>query len=671
MKKDPYRYFRIEAQELSEGLAEGLLELAAGPDREVVRRLLRHAHTLKGASRVVKEVAIGDLAHEIEDLLSPHRETGRVAEEVIDRALALLDRIRGLVALLGRGPAAAGGGPQPESPAEDERSVRIDIADLDGLLESALEAHTAARSLGRELERLGELRAAAEDALARWAAEGQAERLATEMQGFVERLSEAQRRMHERLDGIAGELAELRAAASELRLVPATLLTHDLERLVRDDARALNKEVELVCTGADTHIDAHVLAGLRKALVHVVRNSVAHGIEEPIARQQAGKPRRGRIELGIERRGGRVAIRCRDDGRGLDFESVRRAAVERGAVGPEAARGMDERALGRLLLQGGLSTEALVTRVSGRGVGLDAVRDAIEALEGEVSLSCDPGRGTAVDMLVPISLMSMPALSLAVDDLALLIPLDSVRQTLRVRPEELVHGGGREHIVFEDNVIPLFSLARALERQTAAKPGAVCAVVVEAEGRVAAVSADRLGGVRSVVMRAIPAHAAAAPVIAGAALDDEGRHELVLAPPLLVRLAREAPPVGEEVPAKETLPILVVDDSLTTRMLEQSILESAGYDVDLAVSGADALEKAAVRRYGLFVVDVEMPGMSGFELLERCREDPRFCDIPAIMVTSRDDEVDRRRGLAAGARAYIVKADFDQVALLETIRGLL
>jgi two-component system chemotaxis sensor kinase CheA len=672
MAKDPYRYFRIEAQELVQGLAEGLLELDAGGDAEVVKRLLRFAHTFKGAARVVKRADIGDLAHRIEDELSPHRDAGgQVPRASVDEMLSLVDRIRTLVASLDAETPA-----EPAKPAraatlsEHGPAVRIAIGELDTLLESVAEAHSATSSLRRSAEELVDVctRARAlllvrDQGLAGGLPMLEAERTAAE-------LARAEQAIVERLERVTGEVDELRVLASELRLVPAESLLGDLEQAAREATRSLDKEVEIVSRGADTYIDAHVLAGLRPALLHVVRNSIAHGIEDRGTRLRAGKSAVGRIEITIARRGHRVAIQCRDDGRGLDLESVRQEAIDRRLVDREAAAAMDESALARLLLAGGLSTTRVVNDLSGRGVGLDAVRHAVEALEGEVALRSEPGIGVTVELLVPISLSAMPALPLCIDDAEVLVPLDSVRKAVRVSGESIARDVDGERLVVDGVVVPFVSLQQLLDRGRSDRVGMQTAVVVEAEGRLAAIGVDRLGGTRSIVVRAIPAHAAARALVSGATFDDDGRPQLVLAPTVLVREATLARPVARMAEARTIPPILVVDDSLTTRMLEQSILESAGFEVDLAVSGEQALEKARQRHYGVFVVDVEMPGMTGFEFIAATRDDPVLRRTPAILVTSRNDPEDKRRGMEVGARAYIVKSEFDQAVLLETVRRL-
>ncbi len=672
MAKDPYRYFRIEAQELVEGLSQGLLALEKRPDPELVRRLLRLAHTFKGAARVVRRPDIGDLAHRIEDGLEPHRETGGPVEQAtIDEAFAIVDEIRARLVELGtatKADAKAETKPAREPVEDREPAIRIPIAELDALLESVAEAHSAAASLRRGAAELAETCAQARTLL-RQLGDG-AGRRATPTERVADDLEQARRAIVERTERVLAEVDELRVIASDLRLVPASTLLADLERAARDAARASGKEVELHCRGGDTHLDAHVLSVLRKALVHVIRNSVAHGIEPPSVRRRVGKPTTGRIEIEIERRGHRVSIVCSDDGAGLDLDAVRRSAVARGVVDEATAATMDEAALGNLLLRGGVSTTHVVTDLAGRGVGLDAVRDAVQALDGEVVVHTTTGAGVSIDLRVPISLSAMPALPLYVEGAEVLVPLDSVRQAVRVAGRAITRDADGERLVVDGQVIPFAPLARMLSRPGHANESMQSAVVIEAEGRRAAIGVDRLGGARNIVVRAIPEHAAADPVVAGATFDDDGVPLLVLAPAVLVRAAVDARPHVVAAQPRKPAPILVIDDSLTTRMLEQSILESAGYEVDLAVSGEEALAMARERAYGLFLVDVEMPGMSGFEFIETARRDPALQHTPAILVTSRGDAEDKRRGLEAGARAYIVKGEFDQQVLLDTVRRL-
>ena len=667
MAKDPYRYFRIEAQELVEDLGQGLAQLEKGYDSEIVRRLLRHAHTLKGAARVVRRVEIGNLAHRFEDLLSQHRDgPDAIAVATMNDALQVLAQIRRDVAELDVPSRKIRVVTEDIVPQEGSESVRVRVRDLDDVLDSALAAAAGASSLeavGRRLEEIcSELRTLVE-------AKSDKTRITEDGERLVEELESLHRRLGERTERVVGELGEIRTIASELRLIPARVVIADIERAARDAAQTLDKLVEVHCEGAEIHIDAHVLAGLRTALLHVVRNSVAHGIETRSERERQGKPAVGRIEISLERLGHQVRIVCRDDGKGVDFDEVQRAAVVRGAISSEAARDMDAASLTALLLRGGLSTTHAVTEVSGRGVGLDAARHAIEALRGEITLRSTKGEETVVEMVVPISLAAVPALSLQVEGCSVLVPLGNVRQTLRLRRDDVVRGEQGQRIERDGEAIPFVRLDHLLAGSLT-NPEVQSAVILEAGGRIAAVGVDRLGGVQSIVIRPIPAHAEAAAFVSGAVFDDEGVPQLVLAPAAVVETATSARRVVYESATAESPPLLVIDDSLTTRMLEQSILESAGYRVELATSGEEGLAKARQQRYGAFIVDVEMPGMNGFEFISAVRDDDRLSMTPSILVTSRADPTDKRRGKEVGARAYIVKSEFDQAELLEAIRRL-
>jgi two-component system chemotaxis sensor kinase CheA len=277
-----------------------------------------------------------------------------------------------------------------------------------------------------------------------------------------------------------------------------------------------------------------------------------------------------------------------------------------------------------------------------------------------------------VEVVVPVSLSALDALIVEGSGIPAAIPLDAVRRTLRVAPADLARAPDGETIVDGRESIPFIALEQTLARgrREPRRPKAWSTVVVHHEAALVALGVDRLLGVANVVVRPLPELAPGDPIVAGASLDAEGNPQIVLDPEGLVaraRLGERTPPLARS----PSLPVLVIDDSLTTRMLEQSILEAAGYEVDLAISAEEALEKVRGRAYALFLVDVEMPGMDGFTFVERAQADPALRHVPAILVTSRGSSEDRARGAAVGARAYVVKSEFDQAGLLKTIRALL
>jgi two-component system chemotaxis sensor kinase CheA len=396
-----------------------------------------------------------------------------------------------------------------------------------------------------------------------------------------------------------------------------------------------------------------------------------HGIEPPAERQAAAKPVAGRVTIDVRRQGRRVVFACRDDGRGVDLEAVRQVALQRGLIDHAAPPAGTDALIG-MLLSGGISTSKTVTDLAGRGVGLDVVRAALERLGGEVVVRTEPGVGSTFELVVPPSLASMEALMVEAGGPGnvMAIPLDAVRSTLRLAPADISHGASGASILHEQAAVAFIPLSSALDGTRWPLDRSWSAIIVAAAGEVAAIGVDRLLGTARIVVRPLPNGLPASSAVAGASLDSAGNPQLVLDPiGLVAAVYRGDDGALYAAPARRT--ILVVDDSLTTRMLEQSILESAGYDVDTALSGEEGLEIVARKRYALLLVDVEMPGMDGFTFIERIRSDPATRDIPAILVTSRVAPEDRQRGRAAGAQGYIGKGEFDQAELLATITALI
>jgi len=683
MARDQYKYFRIEARELLEGLNQAVLDLERGErGKDLVGRVLRLAHTLKGASRVVKQPAIAELAHSVEDLFAPYRDgLGMIPQACTNRTLGMLDMIAAKVACLDSPSAEPKGEPQRPVAEEFFETVRVEIEEMDTLLDGVSEASVQITALRREVPTLERaqllagnllenvaLQHTAEDNSTGWSATlAKTRATAEELQSHLERLK---RNFAVGIDQVETEFAQVRDATNRLRLLPAATIFPPLERAVRDAAQSLDKEVRFESVGGTSRLDAPVLAALRDALPHVVRNAVAHGIEPQHERRAAGKPLQGRVELRVERRGNRVAFTCTDDGRGIDLEAVRRAAVCRGLVPAADAASLGLEEVVQIIMKGGVTTKSTVDEVSGRGIGLDVVRETAARLKGEVSVRSETGKGTSLEICVPVSLSSLTALEVDAGGTIAALPLDAIRQAVRVAVDDIASSAERDSIVYDGNVIPFLALARALRHQTMvdSKRHFWTALIVESSRGVAAIGVDRLLATSSVVVRPLPSLTVAEPVVAGASLDSEGNPQLVLDPEGLVATAfLGRAPGAPGAPAKRAS-VLVIDDSLTTRMLEQSILESAGYEVDVATSGEEGIEKALGKQYGLFLVDVEMPGMDGFEFVSRTQADASLSTVPAILVTSRSAIEDRRRGEQVGARGYIIKGEFDQVHLLRLIR---
>jgi two-component system chemotaxis sensor kinase CheA len=685
--KDPLRYFRVEARELIDQISAGVLDLDQRAGPEPVAKLLRFAHTLKGAARVVKQKDIADRAHAFEEVLVPYRagETAPAAEEMRE-LLRLNDEIASYVALLEQpAPArtpdpapAPAPAPRPEpEPAPVEASThRASTQELDELLDAIGETNTRMAPLRTGCDTVERLHRSAENLadqlrLGRGTATGTARASAVRL---ARELGSAGRRLTDAVDQIERELDDVRAKAEGLRLVPVNSVFTSLRRAVRDAADAEGRRVRFAARGAGIRMGAHLLGPVSGAFLHVVRNAVVHGIEPEDVRLAAGKPAEGTITVEVERRGRHAVFRCVDDGRGFDLDALRRTAEARGLLAPGGPPpGVDD--LLGLVLQGGISTSPSVTEVAGRGIGMDAVREVAAQLHGEVVVRSTPGRGAEVELIIPLALLAMTGLVVEAGGTVATLPLDAVRACVRLSADEAAAAVASGRLVHEDTAAPFLPLAEALYAGSTVpdSPGLGAAVVVNGAGGVFAIGVDRLAGTSALVARPLPDLAPASPVIGSVSVDADGNPRLVLDPGGLadevLRLKRGARPVVTAGPA-EPLPILVVDDSLTTRMLERSILESAGYEVDLAASGEEGLEKARSRSYGLFLTDIDMPGIDGFTFVERTRADPRLAVVPAILVSSRASAADRDRGRDAGASAYVVKGEFDQEQLLDHIRRL-
>ena len=692
MAQDPYRYFRIEARELLEQLGSCALELEkGGASPATVSALLRAAHTLKGAARVVKQAAIADETHAVEEALTPHRDsTAPVPRDAVERVLQLLDSIRQRIEAIA---APARDATQTDatqtvvqhkdhSVAEESLELlRADVGEMNGLLDGIAEAHSnigvlrRTLSLAERAERLiGVLAAEPRSQRADAAAVLRSERSADSRRWAFEELRSVvvglERGVNEATDRMDRELQQVRDLAERLRLTPASALFGSLERTVRDAARATGKQVVFEARGGELRVDAHVLHTLQGALHQCARNAVAHGIEPEALRRQAGKPPTGRIIVEFASTGRNILVSCQDDGKGVDIEAVRRMLESKGSL-PAAEGRLDNDALLDLLLQGGISTSGKVTEIAGRGIGLDLVRETAERLGGQAKIRTDEGRGATIELTFPASLTAIEALTVHTGGSRMSLPQRSVRCTLRVAANDVVHTTQGEAIAYEGRTVPLASLGNLLGQSNDGQraPTARTAVMLANGNSLAALAVDGLVGTGSLVVRPLPELTPSTPLVAGLSMDVEGNPQMMLDPEALISVAhRLASPA--RVIENQHAPILIVDDSLTTRMLEQSILESAGFEVEMAVSAEDGLQAAARKRYALFLVDVDMPGMDGFSFIERCKADPVLRDIPAILVTSRASPEDRQRGKEVGAEGYIVKGDFDQSDLLRRIGEL-
>jgi chemotaxis protein histidine kinase CheA/ActR/RegA family two-component response regulator len=711
---------------------------------ELLRDVFRDMHTVKGSSAMVGLAPVNQLAHAAEDLVGQIRDAGRSVDgPVIDALLAALDGLRDMLrqarartpltvdpaSIVARlrnpgtaRPVAAAAAPQAAPvqiiPAADRQTIRVDFDKLDRLLNLVGELvlgrddlRTAVHSLGsvtaelaadhgvarRIVHARGRMRATApvlgrtgsvssvptsgtdapraDDALARGL-----ENIGDELSRFERVLAEVGADLDhgtDRLDAISGELRE---QVMRLRMVPVGGVFRKHVRTVRDLAATLGKRARLEIVGDDTELDKLLVEAIDEPLMHLVRNAVDHGLEPPEDRAAADKPPEGVIHLEAAHRGNQVEIRVSDDGRGLDPAKLKARAVERGLVTAEDAAAMTDAAARGLIFAAGFSTAAQVSEISGRGVGMDVVRQTIVSrLKGTIDVESTIGQGSVFVLKLPLTLAIIQVLVARAGGETFAIPLDVVLRVLAIPTSEVQLIGDREVAVVRGKHVPLVRLDHVLELEPSPAVE-IQLVLTEIDGQTYALACEHLVGKREIVIKSLGAMLAGVPCVAGATLLGE-RVALILDVPAVVRRALARPARPREAPRPQTEPlaprttsgashILLVDDSDIVRESLRRLLADAGYIVTVAVDGVHGLELAKTKRFDLVSTDVMMPRMDGYELTRALRAMPEYADKPIVMVTSKDERIDRVRGFDAGVDEYITKPH-DRQQLLRIVRKLL
>lgn len=696
-------------------------------DPAAIEELFRRVHTLKGASRAAGFAAIELLTHALEGALAKIRAgdlqfTARL-QTLVSRSL---DAIEDILAAAIRGqqtpmvdgllgeiaevaetrrltpPAAAESLrrpateiPESAAPVGSSEFVRINAEYLDELMSASSEI--IASSMGDESEAARQALMHADEASREWSRLRQdaavflrhhqedaefapiLEFVHSAEKSFQSLLSEtrSQAVTQQRLDWERRRLAnQLDQTAARVRMVSADSVFGGFGAMLRQLAKDEGKQIDYRAEGLELPADRIVLQAMKDPVMHLLRNAVSHGVEPAEVRTAAGKPDAATIRLLIHSQGDRLQITVEDDGKGLDREALLAEAVRRGLLSNEAEVAAES--LADLIFLPGLSTSS-VTTLSGRGMGLAIVQHEVTRFHGEIQVRSLLGRGTAITLSLPLSVSSQSALLVEVGGNTYAILSSFVQQLRRVRPSDIQIFDGKPVIVLESRAVPLSRLSDLLDLSASKKvetPGNFQTVVVTAAGRSAALVVDRLADVREVIIKPLGLPAEKAGFAAGAIALSDGSVGLILKTAELLDRTRKISVAQIEAlrPAVQEKPvptILVVDDSMTTRSLERSLLEAHGFHVRLAVDGVEALETLRRQPVDLVITDLMMPRMDGFQLLEQIRKDPALAQLPVIIVSSVENRADQERGLALGADAYIAKRKFDQRELLDTVRQIL
>jgi chemotaxis protein histidine kinase CheA len=592
------------------------------------------------------------------------------------------------------GPPPAAPQPAPAAPAEEapqaavartgvaDRSIRVNVETLDsmGLLAGDLLVESARSKLrAKEMELVLQRFSRMGDRFLRLS---EALHLQGEMRGDLERMEadlhmlrdDAFRFIRTNSDGVNtlhGNLAQLADHVAEARLVPLATVFDAFPRAVRDMAQALGKEVDFAVENADLGVDRTMLADVRDALVHILRNAVDHGLESPDTRQTLNKPVAGRIRIRVRADGDMLHLQVEDDGRGIDPDRVKASAVSKRLITVAQAASLSDREAVELIFKPGFSTREEVSELSGRGVGMDVVKRKAEALNGSVSVSSRLGRGTTVSLRLPQSLALMKVLLIRLGDDVYGVPAADVEAVTRIKPEDRMEVFGTLAVRHREKPVALVALGPLLGLNGGPRYDRPPAVVVRHGEDRAALVVDGFVDEREVAVKPCGGEfLKGANFIAGTAALEDGRIAVLLhVPDVMSEVRKIARPVTQAAATKR-LRVLLVDDSPIARATESALVKALGHSVEEAQDGEEGYAKALAGTYDLILTDVQMPRLDGFGLARRLKGNHQVSRLPVVILSSLASPEDKRRGLDAGADAYLVKGELGVESLAQTIDRL-
>lgn len=591
--------------------------------------------------------------------------------------------------------------PDEESPQVAE-TVRIRMKKVDSLLRKAEEMVAVKLTARQHALELRELGAVLDEWRKTWAKvrdltrsglAGQSEAVLINAAGFLEWNQSFMHDFEKRLTALAGAAGrdehdigmlvdDLLDDAKHLVMLPFGTLLDLLPKMVRDLARGGGKEAGLALHGREVEIDKRILQEMKDPLIHLVRNSIDHGIEKPAERVRSHKTPGGRLTVSVARRdAGKVEIIVSDDGAGIDVEKVKAAAVRAGTLAAGEATLLDEPTALAHIFDSGVSTSPIITEISGRGLGMAIVREKVEKLGGTISIESAPGKGTTFRIVLPVTLATFKGILVGTGGQTFVIPTANVWRITRVRRDEVQTVENTETMILDGHAVAFVRLDEVLElppRSNAGENGFIETVVLGPTEKRIGFAVDEVLNEQEVLVKNIGRPLLRVRNVAGATILGSGTPAVILNAADLLKSAVRLAGSGRRSSARDVSiaeeshvrRILVTDDSVTSRMLLKNILESSGYQVVTAIDGVDALTALKTNNFDLVVSDVEMPRMDGFDLTARIRADKKLGELPVVLVTALSSREHQERGIDVGANAYIVKSSFDQTNLLEVIRKL-
>lgn len=756
--------FLIEAFELIEQIDHDLVELEANPeDLELLNRIFRVAHTVKGSSSFLNFDVLTELTHHMEDVLNKARKGElKITPDIMDVVLESVDMMKGLLESIrdngsdaaagidiknicvrltqiseGEAPSAAPEAPaaapapepvkepEPVAPAE-EAAPEVSDAELSKLSDSEVEA---------EIERLLKVRKAEDQA--RRASKGIAPKSPEEIAPATSaapapaakpapsRERDADKKVPaassnsavaqeqtirvevKRLDhlmNLIGELVlgknrllkiyddveeryegekfleelnqvvsslslvttDIQLAVMKTRMLPIAKVFNKFPRMIRDLSRELGKQIDLEISGEETELDKSIVEEIGDPLVHIIRNSCDHGIEDPETRKAMGKPEKGLVQLKAYNEGNHIVVEIVDDGKGLDADMLKAKSIEKGIITEREADAMSEKEAFGLIFKPGFSTAAKVTNVSGRGVGMDVVKTNIEKLNGIIDIESEVGKGTVMKLKIPLTLAIIQSLLVGTQEEFYAIPLASVLETVRVPIDDIYTIDGKNVLRLRDEVLSLVRLSDVFGVNKVFDGGDQTYVVIigVAEAKLGII-VDTLVGQEEIVIKSMGDYLQNIPGIAGATIRGDGRVTLIIDVGAMMEMAKDIKvniraEMEDSTKAKEKpsdYKVLIVDDSKMDRTIMQKSLEPIGVTIIEATNGVEALNiiKSGEHAFDAVLIDIEMPRMDGYTLAGEIRKYSKYRTLPLIAVTSRTSKTDRLRGVEVGMTEYITK----------------
>jgi len=735
--------FQIEATEHLEDVSNTLLSLEKNPgllqSQASIEKMLRNFHSLKGSSRAVNLESIEKTCQEIESILVEHKSTSlelsaELTDDLYKLACAMLvcvtslDLASGIASgeaeldklmtgalsrvstapILEPGPKMGDESapeviPQHTIASLSTGTMRVSVDRMEEIVKRLEELVYAKLVADQRLTDCDDL----QSILGKWTR--QWHRIRPEVENEAQKSGHKQKNYIQEFidlhDSFVGRLQEkllnletsfqqekrithnlvdgLLEKSRELTMTPFSVLQDLFERIIRDISKQQQKDVKFFLRGGETEIDRHILDEFKEPMIHLIRNSIDHGIESTAQRQKQGKPAQSNIRVNLAMiDSGKVEISIKDDGRGIDLEKIKERAISLRIITPEKAAETSEQQLYSLIFRSSFSTKDEVSDISGRGIGLAIVKETIEKLGGQIEVDSKLGEGTTFRLIVPVRRATMFGVTAVVDNQTLVVPTSAIRSAIRVRDCDSRIVQGRWTLTFGERLVPMVWLADILDLDNKVDHEEAVALICGKGDYPVAILVEEVTGEQEVAVSPLPTPLTRVRHITGATLLKTGDLAAVVnvndvlssahllgsnADALEARRARKAK-AGTGASTKK---ILVTDDSITSRVLLKNILESNDYQVEVANDGEDAWQKLQTKRFDLLITDVEMPKMSGFELTKKVRTESTFSDIPIIVVTSLASLEDRKTGVEVGASAYFVKSNFEKSNLIDMVKRLI